>query len=147
MIRFIFCRSLFIVSLFFPTAACQADENWVGTYLYEAKFGQSYSKTPIIVEYKLVLDSMSCRLEIVGYQVDESIRCISEQENNHLAINFQSYSNGKIKNIYDVQIYKKGATLFSIQKEGDELVTTWQAMFPDEKMNKSGRYFTKLNNK
>lgn len=144
MTKLIYYKSFFIIPLLSLIAACQATENWTGDYLYEAEFGENYAKTPVIVDYELVIDATKCQFDIVGYQVNESILCTSKQEGDDLTIKFQSYSNGKVRNIYGVQRYKIGSTLFSLKMEGHELITTWQALLPDKKMDKSGKYFKKL---
>ena len=80
---------------------------------------------------------------IEGYQVSESILCTTREDNDHLTVSFKSYTDGSVKNIYDVAVYTVGGTLFSFSYENNQLLTTWGELIPDESPPQKGVYFLK----
>lgn len=124
-------------------SACADKPAWQGTYNYEAMLGENVADDAIIIEYALSISGNECSLQIEGYQVSESILCTTREDNDHLTVNFKSYADGSVKNIYDVAVYTVGGTLFSFSYDNNQLLTTWGELIPDESLPQKGVYFLK----
>ncbi|HEX7026322.1 MAG TPA: DUF5991 domain-containing protein [Gammaproteobacteria bacterium] len=140
--------TLFARIVVFPVAlafvcACSAVEHWRGDYRYEAAEGQTRGGTPIVVEYQLRIGEQACRLDIDGYQVDETIVCDAVAGRTQLEVRFKSYPGGSLTNVYDVQVYKPGEPLFVLSKRKGRLVTRWKSMYPGEQPPPDGFYFVR----
>ena len=124
-------------------SACADKPAWQGTYNYEAMLGENVADDAVIIEYALSISDNGCSLQIEGYQISESILCTTRENNDHLIVGFKSYSDGSVKNIYDVIVYPVGSTLFSLSYQNNQLLTNWGVLTPDESMAKKGIYFVK----
>ncbi len=132
--------------LLFFTAACQSSVDWVGTYTFTNDLGEDPGGAAISMEYQLKLNSDHCEVAISGYQADTLIRCVSERSDETAVIRFYSYSNGEVKNIYGVEVYKVGEPLFTLRQSESTpkaLLTEWGALMPDGIENRVGSYFVK----
>lgn len=108
----------------------------------KASAGNNAADDAVIVEYTLKYSANKCEIEIEGYQTSESIICSAKENSNELSVSFKSYANGSTKNIYDVEVYPAGSTLFRlINKDG--LKTKWEELTPDGIEAKTGKYFVK----
>lgn len=132
----------FLAGMFWTLTACANSSGWEGVYSYEADFGENVAGEPVIVEYLLEIDDNFCQLSIQGYQVSEIIVCDAIGTERNLDVMFRSYENGTLKNHYEVQLYNPAQRLFYL-KPGNDLVTYWDALVPDESLSKSGKYFLK----
>ena len=124
-------------------SACADKPAWQGTYSYEAMLGENVADDAVIIEYALSISHNECSLQIEGYQVSESILCTTREDNGHLNVDFKSYADGSVKNIYDVAVYTVGGTLFSFSHENNQLLTIWGELIPDESLPQKGVYFLK----
>jgi hypothetical protein len=123
-----------------PTQA--ASPHWDGTWSYEFNAGRNAADTGMVVAYRLDLAPGTCRLHAEGYQTDETIRCAATAAGTTLRISFTSYDDGKTTNKYGVALYKPGAALFTLTRQGAKVLTTFAAYtLPDDKPHPPGVYF------
>ena len=131
-----------LISAFWIISACAENASWNGTYVYEATLGDTVGGDSAVVTYTVTIAPNKCELSIEGFQTSDSLICKAKDMDNKLSVNFQSYADGSIKNKYGVAIYKVGDLLFQLNRTKD-LITTWGALLPDEKLAKVGHYFIK----
>jgi hypothetical protein len=131
-----------LISTFWIISACAENTSWNGSYIYEASLGDTVGGDAAVVTYKLTVSPNKCEVSIEGFQTSESIICKTKEADHTLDINFQSYSDGSIKNKYGINVYKVGSLLLQL-KRTDNLITTWGELLPDEKLAKMGSYFIK----
>ncbi|HWV15333.1 MAG TPA: DUF5991 domain-containing protein [Cellvibrio sp.] len=124
-------------------SACAGNDQWVGTYAYEASLGETVAGEEAVVAYTLVVGAGTCKISIEGFQVSESIICKAADAGSNLDVKFQSYDNGSVANKYGVVVYKENSSLLRLER-GKELITTWGELLPDESLAKTGKYFKKL---
>lgn len=133
---------LALISTFWIISACAENLSWNGSYIYEAALGDTIGGDSAVITYTLVVASNKCEITIEGFQTSESIICKTKELENKLDVNFQSYSDGSVKNKYGISLYKVGGLLFRLNRT-DNLTTTWGELLPDEKLAKEGHYFIK----
>jgi len=133
-----------LISLF-SLSACAQTNNWNGTYTYHAFLGENVAEDKILIKYIFTLEKNKCVVASQGYQTDEKILCYAEEAAGSLAVKFVSYEDGSTKNIYDVEVYPSKSTLFKLTPKKSALITTWEALAPDE-THSSGEYFKKVGN-
>lgn len=139
-------RALFCVFVMLYVAGCQSEDVWKGSYLYEDELGVNAPGTPMIVDYQLTVGASVCLLDINGYQTEEHILCSSSISSNRLDVQFQSYSDGGMTNIFGVERFGVGEVLFRFEKNGKVLRTTWEGLKPDGVQEKTDVYFSRLVN-
>lgn len=134
---------LFFSLIVFSINACADKNPWFGNYSYEAAMGENAGGDQVIVEYDLKLQDSTCEIDIEGYQTSESIVCTAKMEGDSLNIYFKSYSDGSIKNVYDVEVYPVGSLLFKLSTTDKGLITHWENLVPDESTIKDGIFFVR----
>lgn len=143
-LKLIICKTVIFLSVTLLANLAHAESTWNGTYRYKTTMGNTVaSNMPIVRIYKLTIDDTDCTLSIDGYQTMESIECKTEIAKQRIRINFKSYDNGEILNIYGDQAYKPGRTMLELRKSGKRLITVWLAEKPDNKLPRTGEYFKK----
>nr|WP_294553774.1 DUF5991 domain-containing protein [uncultured Rhodopila sp.] len=126
----------------------QISSDWLGIFQYDYYGGRTRGGSAIAVSYRLSLDdNAAARLEVTGYQSDQSYICDVSEEGTRLDIRFHSYKNGDLVNQYGVSQYKPGEVLFAIVAEHKngraQFITFWQGMIPDPALPRKGVYFIK----
>ena len=84
-----------------------------------------------------------------GFQTDETLLCDAKVEGNRVELLFKSYPNGHTVNEYEVERYKKGARMLTLEisklNGKTRILTYWGAFTPNDEHAKSGRvYFKKI---
>lgn len=148
-IRYFF---LCVVLLIGACAAANSDSPWSGEYLYEAYGGQTFGGSPITIQMTLALKrngSMeSCLLSADGFQRLDRIICTTSDKDSQLEVKFKSYADGRTVNAIDLEIYKVGETLFTLEKvkaKNKEIhyVPHWASYTVFDDMTKVKEYFKK----
>ncbi len=124
-------RNFLAFALCLIACSC-AKAEWRGIYFCELEFGSTVPGQAVIVEQALVLSADGCTLSVNGYQVSENIICKAESKGDGVAINFVSYADGSVKNIYGVQVYEAGETLFILTGDTARPATIWKSMWTED---------------
>jgi len=124
-------------------ASASLTPSWDGNYRCELNLGENTAGQSAWAEYELSISKDSCFLEAKGFQLDESIVCSTSAQGDRLDVQFKSYSNGDLSNLYGVQVYRVKETLFSLEKEHKGLLTHWLSYWPGEPAPKSQSCFEK----
>lgn len=113
----------FVLCIVLLAGACAADNSaspWNGEYLYEAYGGQTFGGSPITIKMVLTIkkngSKESCLLHADGFQRLDRIICTTDEKGNKLEVKFKSYSDGRTVNAIDLEIYKVGSTLLTLEK-------------------------------
>lgn len=120
--------------------------DWAGTYVYEGSFGRTAGGTGITALYEIRIGARpgsDCRITIDGFQTEETLRCIPNEEGSTLTLRFKSHEDGALTNRYGVAVYTPGAPLLALHRMQDgTLETSWLALQPlDAKTPARGRHF------
>jgi hypothetical protein len=99
---------------------------WDGTYVYEQGLGKGAGGISLFVTHTLTIDGPQCRLKAEGYQTNERIRCNATVKGDRLEVSFQSFRDGSTVNRFGVKEYTINQPLFTLARNGDGIVTTWQ---------------------
>lgn len=122
---------------------------WVGNYLYVEDAGKNAGGSAMIIERKIKVEKkragVAVSIESEGYQTDEKLVCDTTFDGGKMTLLFRSYPNGKLTNDYDVQVYKKGAKLLSLQRTTangrNKILTFWGEFKPNDERLKSGKVY------
>lgn len=146
----------YLVLCFVLLADADAADNlasaWSGEYRYEAYGGQTFGGSPITINMALTIKKSgskeSCLLHADGFQRLDRIICTANEKGNKLEVKFKSYSDGRTVNAIDLEIYKVGETLFTLEKvEGKNkeirYVPRWGSYMVFDDMSKVKEYFKK----
>ncbi|WP_052447996.1 DUF5991 domain-containing protein [Vibrio rotiferianus] len=123
------------------TASASLPPSWDGNYRCELNLGENAAGQSAWAKYELSISEDSCSLEAQGFQLDESIVCSTKAQGDRLDVQFKSYSNGELSNLFGVQVYRVKETLFSLEKEHKGLLTHWLSYWPGEPVPKSTSCF------
>ncbi len=139
--------------------ACMADNaqnEWHGKYDSYVSGGKTAGGSPIMMSIKLKIEKQGskefCELHADGFQTNETIFCTTAMNKNQLMILFKSHEDGRIINRSDVEEFKVGETLFSLEKVATKnkkkpvrYITHWGAYTPFGLERKNVKdYFEKL---
>ncbi|WP_104025654.1 DUF5991 domain-containing protein [Vibrio hyugaensis] len=124
-------------------ASTSLTPSWDGNYRCELDLGENATGQSTWAEYELSISKDSCSLEAKGSQLDESIVCSKKTQGDRLDVQFKSYSNGELSNLFGVQVYRVKETLFSLEREQKGLLTHWLSYWPGEPAPKSQSCFEK----
>lgn len=124
-------------------ASASLTSSWDGNYRCELDLGENVAGQSTWAEYELSISKDSCSLEAKGFQLDESIVCSTSAQGHRLDVQFKSYSNGDLGNLFGVQVYRVNETLFSLEREQNGLLTHWLSYWPGEPAPKSTSCFEK----
>ncbi|MDK9783072.1 hypothetical protein KIT90_16935 [Vibrio sp. B172a] len=124
-------------------ASASLTPSWDGNYRCELDLGENAAGQSTWAEYELSISKDSCSLEAKGFQLDESIVCSTSAQGDRLDVQFKSYSNGDLSNLYGVQVYRVNETLLSLEREQKALLTHWLSYWPGEPAPKSTSCFEK----
>ena len=142
-----FRQTIFILLLCasFGIAAGQSPpkNDWKGKFEHEAYLGRTTGGTAIVISYAIEVKSVDTPLGAMikadGYMIDDEVRGDTKTDNNRINMFFNSYPNGSTKNQFDVELYKKGDLLLSLEKitskQGIRYLVSW------------GKYNTELKKK
>lgn len=128
----------------------QPPTTWVGMYLYQGSAGRTAGGSYIGEEIWLtVKPDGSCLLVEHGYMLNERIICRTTQKPRKLDIAYlsQSTQEDDPQEPDDrVSLYKRGETLFSLERVGQEgdLITHWKKMQAYGVKATTGRYFQQV---
>lgn len=135
----------------FFALACYASDGvgigvWQGGYEYQSSFFDGTQS--VITDIKLTIRSDgSCSLLWEGFQKDEGIVCKVDKPKEKVRginVEFLSYPDGKIENMYGVEVYSPGERLFSLLKKSDgTLITVWSEKYRPPQSHESGIFFEK----
>lgn len=128
-------------------------DDWVGEYSYFESAGTTVGGSPIMMNIKLTIKNddpkSKCILEASGYQTDETLYCTASATNNTLTLFFKSFDTGSTTNEFDVEPYKAGEKLFTLERKSisgkqDKFIPTWASYLPfGDGEAKAGEYFEK----
>ena len=124
-------------------ASVSLPPSWDGNYRCELDLGVNAAGQSTWAEYELSISEGSCSLEAKGFQLDESIVCSTSAQDDRLDVQFKSYSNGELSNLFGVQVYRVKETLFSLESAQKRLLTHWLSYWPGEPAPKSTSCFEK----
>lgn len=139
----VFTLSVFFLSLA-PSAYANGEvlSSWQGKYEYQDSIGQTVGGTAVLVDMTLTVSADGkCELLWQGYQRDDDIICKLLPNKKGLDIGFVSYSNGSITYpATGVAVYQPDDVLFSLSKQGNNLLTRWAKIRPHG-VKQSGEFF------
>jgi hypothetical protein len=136
--------------------ASNAENDWHGQYEYFASGGETVGGSQIMLDITLKIGKQGlkeiCELELSGFQRYETLLCTAAINKNQMTIQFKSYEDGRIVNKSDVEVYKVGETLFSLEKysatnekKQNRYIPRWGAYTPFGIKRKSMKdYFEKV---
>lgn len=98
----------------------KTDDSWKGKYIYEANLGRNAGGAAVAIAYEIEITSdnavLGATITATGYQTDDALRCDTKTEGERINLYFNSYPDGGTKNQYDVELYKKGDLLLSLER-------------------------------
>ena len=120
-------------------------EAWDGTYVWQARYGQSKGGSPLVLDYRISLAGPQCRIALDGYQTEETLLCTATADRSTLTLRFASHANGALTNAYGVAVYQPGQALLRLQRlDAKTLRTTWLGLTGlDGKLPQPGIQFRK----
>jgi hypothetical protein len=126
-------KRLFVLLLFFALYSCSKSEsfghctNWVGDYSYHELPVPTATGINKIMEWKLSVsqqnDTCWGTLEITGLTTYIKLLTTLSGDSSKVDVIYNKYLDGS-------QDFKPGDVLFSLRKEGNNLVTGWQQLQP-----------------
>lgn len=102
----------------FATLSVSA-QSWGGVYSYHANLGRTAGGTRMNIDYEIAIeDDLNGMAEISanGYMTYNTVLCSTRKKGASLELRFLSYPDGKMKNEFGVQLYKKGDVLMTLTR-------------------------------
>lgn len=126
-----------------PSAAALS---WYGTYTAQEMIPRGMGQGQIMapINYRVTVTNDGCRFRSEGVMTDQDIRCTARISGQSLIIGFYSYSNGSMRNEYDVARFRRGQPLLTLTRSGRGLRTTWQGISPGNDQPSRYPHFRKV---
>ena len=139
-------RFLLIAALLIALAvSALGQERWTGSYEFEEDGGKTSGGSAIVVVHEIDIietdDGLIAEVRANGFQTSRALVAKVRFEGEKALLYFESYGDSNM-----LETFKEGELLLTLERKGDQILTTWGAYLPaSDKFKKPGKvYFRKL---